>query len=278
MDTAEIFREEEEDEMGVVCSNSDLRSILSGRDVDFDRTGHRRSLTMTRKGFKIKGFLSQEAAKARLEELKVRRGRLQRATSLSDYPDPGLISEVFEVNKHGSKVGSEKQSSKYNPLARKTSCCEIDCDGVAASGGKPISPAAAKSKSRLEKSRARFGRSRQVSWDGEMTIDPTMIGNVIETYLKKDKLNQVKETDDEEAERLRRLRHEASKFGRSSVPNACPTRRKLKQAERSKSVDVTEQGRIIIVDEMDRPRKNSLRCSKSIDSSKIVKQLQGVSL
>lgn len=47
-------------EPGIICSDSDLYSILSGRDVDFNRNGHRPSISMVRKGLLIKGFISQE--------------------------------------------------------------------------------------------------------------------------------------------------------------------------------------------------------------------------
>ena len=86
---------------GVVCSDSDLSAILSGQDLGDTVGGHRRSLTLVRKGLLVRGFLSHEMT-TREEEFKRRR-----RVSTGSLVDPRFHAVV---DQGGTSAG--KQSSR----------------------------------------------------------------------------------------------------------------------------------------------------------------------
>ena len=128
-------RQTRRSEPGIVCTDSDLESILSGRDVEL-RGGQRKSITMITKGFMIRGFLSPELART------------------TTHIDRDKVISVAEERRRISTGSFDLSPKDGKDTGRRLS--NID-------------------------------RERIVSWDEEkdFSIDPLVIGSVIETYLKK---------------------------------------------------------------------------------------------
>ncbi|TRY64065.1 hypothetical protein TCAL_16637 [Tigriopus californicus] len=134
-------------EPGIICSDSDLYSILSGRDVDFNRNVQRPSISMVRKGLLIKGFISQELSQ------QIDRDRILMMAEERRRISTGSFDPQMRQSKDCSSSKNSPQSKKKHSIHAMTT---LECE-------------------------------RAVPWDQEKDfgVDPIVIGSVIESFLKK---------------------------------------------------------------------------------------------